>query len=432
MLYESDYNLNKPRPSALTNSTSYLQQQAQAAAKKAAEQAAATKAAATAKLIAQQQQVATALKAAGVKDLAGTPIAAPAKVTAPVAPKPVTTTVAKPVVSSPVSSSPVVSTPIQSSTPVQTGGGGGSVSVNTDGNPSAPYETSSSEHMPSMQSGASMGRHLGVVYDRNEFLRQMRGALEAKYSNLGIEYDRIRDGYHDDVGIAADQTMAQLRRGDQNATMSGVTAGSNTAQQLMALKGISQDAAKGATEIAQGQADLVYKKEADLADSEFKATQAYNELGLGLGALSRQELDSRVQGYGMQLASKSAEEVAQIAALAQKYQTDGQANATRYAANQSLAGMQAQAAATAASASAYGQNNQQTKQMDVSEMVWLMENGHMSSDDFYAMMAKQFGMSKPQADAAKKATTGLAPPESDIPPFKVNTPMNIWTPQRDK
>jgi len=279
--------------------------------------------------------------------------------------------------------------PTPSVTP--SGGGGSSSSVST----AAPYETDGVT--PTMRTGQNMAALTGVMYDRDLFLNQMKNALNAKYANLGTEYERMRGSFLDDTAVAADQMMAGMRRGDQAATMSGLTAGSNTAAQLLAMQGISQDAAKGATELAQTQADLKFQAESDIATAEEKATQMYNELGLGLGALSRQELDSRVQSFGMKLAANSAEEVANIQALAAKYGADKSAAAQLGAAAQQAA---ATKSAAAMSAAAQAANAATGNTPSIDHLTALKSRGEITQAEYAKMMKQFYGL-----DVAKLGPT---------------------------
>lgn len=210
---------------------------------------------------------------------------------------------------------------------------------------------------PAMRSGADMAALLGVVHDRKEIEKTMREAAEKKFANLDVEYGRTQDLFYDAVAKNADMLMGALRRGDRDAVMSGTTKGSNQAQQLSAMLGISADNAKGATELAQGRSDLVNQRETEMAQIAEKALKQYNDLGINLGQVGTSELNANMVGYTGAMNHNASINAANMAANAAALQALAGASAGMYGADMGLLGAQSHADSVvrAAQANASGQ-----------------------------------------------------------------------------
>ena len=156
---------------------------------------------------------------------------------------------------------------------------------------------------PTLGSGRSMADLLGINYDYDSIHQKYTDAVNTKYANLDTEYGRTQDMFYDNIAGNADVLMGALRRGDRDAVQAGTTAGTQAAQELSTMLGISTEATQGATELSQARSDLVTQRETEMAKVAQDALKYYNDLGMNLGALSNSELNALVTAYASEVAT---------------------------------------------------------------------------------------------------------------------------------
>lgn len=200
------------------------------------------------------------------------------------------------------------------------GGGSGDIHIGYGG------ATFTPPPLPTMRSGQSMADLLGIKRDYNDILSKYTTAVDKKYANLDTEFGRTQDMYYDTVANNADVLMGAMRRGDREAVQTGVAGGTQSAQDLSALLGVSAEAALGATELSQGRSDLVNERETEMANVTKDALKYYNDLGIQVGQLSASELNALTQAYAAQVATQGGIYNTDVLAKVEKDRIDSQEN----------------------------------------------------------------------------------------------------------
>ena len=145
---------------------------------------------------------------------------------------------------------------------------------------------------PEYWTGQQQAENLGLIYDFANMLKLKQDAVNTQYANLDNEWGRTKDAYYDMTGTNADMLMGTLKRGDMAAARAGTASGTNAANQLSALLGLSQDASVGATDLAQQRADLVSEREAALAKASSDTLTEHNNLGTLLGNINNSKYNA--------------------------------------------------------------------------------------------------------------------------------------------
>jgi len=256
---------------------------------------------------------------------------------------------------------------------------------------------------PEYETGDWMASNFNIIHDFAKMLGLKQDAINTQYANLDNEWGRTKDQYYDLMGGNADMVLGMLQQGDRMAARTGTASGTNAANQLSALLGLSEDASVGATDLAQQRADLVSEREAALAKATSDTLSEHNDLGVNLGTLANSKYGHENNAYAALLATLGGIDASLIGE---------RMNNAQIIANKDLEQMRTAATIAAAKAggSSYGggSSGTGTATSNVENQMAGLFTLHSMTDDpaqkaaIVGQFAKLMGVSLPEAEAILK------------------------------
>lgn len=191
---------------------------------------------------------------------------------------------------------------------------------------------------PSYMTGAEMAKNLGIDYDYQSILDKLNKATEAEYALKNKEYAMTENQFYNQMYGAQGTALDTIRKSQAQAIATGASRGLQSANELAAMLGLQQETVASATDLAQ-QRNLLKDKEAGAyTQNVVNATDAYNNLGLQLGAAINAKYATDIQNnVGLMEYFKGLDQNAKNLE-GTMYAADRNLEGTKYTADQNLAG----------------------------------------------------------------------------------------------
>jgi len=181
--------------------------------------------------------------------------------------------------------------------------------------------SSPSPTQPELRGIDTMGDLYGITYDQDTIRGKFDKATQKEFARKDKEYGITEDKFSDHLYGTQISALDSIRRNAAEAMATGASRGMQSANELSAVLGLTQEGAAGATELAQ-ERNLLKDREAEAyTQNVVEAMQRSNELRQALAGL-----DSQLYATDTQFAVGEMDQHARI-----------------HAADQQLAGMEAQA-----------------------------------------------------------------------------------------
>lgn len=235
---------------------------------------------------------------------------------------------------------------------------------------------------------------LNITYDRGTIQNILQNAVKADYAAQQKDLGETVRQYYKDLNTNKNTALGTLRGSIASGIQAGASTGANAANVLSTILGMGQQSVDGATTLAQQKTDLSAKENAALADAVGKALTQSNDTQANMATLIRQIYNDQIQQrtgeleYNASLVDSASNRYAADQQLlgnlgntagnvynsnqAQKTSLSNaatEAAASRYAANQALAGQQAYAQGLANQGLAAAQLNAKTAADNTSGLV---------------------------------------------------------------
>lgn len=205
-----------------------------------------------------------------------------------------------------------------------------------------------------MRDPAELAKQYGITYDAQAIQDKFDAATKAQYDAARKEYAATENKYYNDLYGNQQTSLDAIRKSNASAVATGASKGMQAANELSSVLGLQQTGAEGATKLATDKNALIDKEQAAYAKNVVDAMNLANQTGLSLG-----NLNANIYGIDTQFDIGQMDYYARLdTALKQLMGMQEQAQATRYNADQNLAGQKYSAdksyAAALASASRGG------------------------------------------------------------------------------
>jgi hypothetical protein len=192
---------------------------------------------------------------------------------------------------------------------------------------------------PSYMTGAEMAKNLGIDYNYQNILDKLNKATEAEYALKNKEYATTENQFYNQMYGAQGTALDTIRKSQAQAIATGASRGLQSANELAAMLGLQQETVASATDLAQ-QRNLLKDKEAGAyTQNVVNATDAYNNLGLQLGAAINAKYATDTQNnVGLMEYFKGLDQNAKNLE-GTMYAADRNLESAKYTADQNLAGV---------------------------------------------------------------------------------------------
>lgn len=188
---------------------------------------------------------------------------------------------------------------------------------------------------------ASLAAQYGNIdYDRQGIEDVFQKSVDATGAMKQKEYERSANQYYNRQAQSQNAYLGAMRKANAQAVSSGAARGMQSANELSALLGISQQTSLDNTTLAQDQRGLIDKLAADKAAATQKALEYANATKMGLGTLDANLYATDAQKYAAELGAKSQVDSANTAASAQEVAAQQARSGQEYTADQNLSGTQ--------------------------------------------------------------------------------------------
>jgi len=203
---------------------------------------------------------------------------------------------------------------------------------------------------PSYMTGAEMAKNLGIDYDYQSILDKLNKATEAEYALKNKEYAMTENQFYNQMYGAQGTALDTIRKSQAQAIATGASRGLQSANELAAMLGLQQETVASATDLAQQRNMLKDKEAGAYTQNVVNATDAYNNLGLQLGAAINAKYATDIQNNvglmeyfkGLDQNAKNLEGTMYAADRnleSSKYTADRNLESSKYTADQNLAGV---------------------------------------------------------------------------------------------
>lgn len=277
---------------------------------------------------------------------------------------------------------------------------------------------------------SKLAQSLGVTYDYDSILGKFNDVTKAQMDLAKKQQTHSENKYYSDMYNTQMSSLDTIKKANAQAVATGASRGMQAANELSSILGLQQESVAGATDLAAARSELIDKEREAYATNALNALQQANNTALSLG-----NLNANIYATDTQFDVGQMDYYARLdAAMKQLMAAQEQANGNRYAADQNLAGMQAQAnaqiaaAQAAASGGGYGSGSTEVANttdapMSREEFVWQsMRNGST-----YEQALTEYKIYSQRVNPPVDAVSGAAPtiPSSN----KTNKPNTTNKPQ---
>lgn len=195
-----------------------------------------------------------------------------------------------------------------------------------------------------MRDPSELAKQYGITYDANAIQSKFDAATKAQYDASRKEYAATENKYYNDMYNNQASSIDAIRKANAQAVATGASRGMQAANELSSVLGMQQTGAEGATKLAVDKNLLTDKEQAAYAQNSKDAMTTANSAGATLG-----NLNANIYAADTQFDVGQMDYYARLdTALKQLMGTQEQAEATRYNADQNLAGNKYSADANAA------------------------------------------------------------------------------------
>lgn len=161
--------------------------------------------------------------------------------------------------------------------------GGGNNSVGNTG-----FLDNSAVKKSERLTGKQLSDMYGITYDYGEIFGKLNDAVNLKYKTLENDYKQNENTFYDSLYGLQGDALTNLKASRGNAIATGASAGVASANELLTMLGLGQEASTLATQLTQEKQQLSDKKVADVAQAKADALTYANQAGVNLGNLATQ------------------------------------------------------------------------------------------------------------------------------------------------
>ena len=217
---------------------------------------------------------------------------------------------------------------------------------------------------PALRGLDVLGKQYGITYNEQAILDKFNAATQAQYDMLRKEYGNTENQFFSKAALLGQTAMDTIRKSHANAVATGASRGMQAANEVSAMLGLEQAGTQEATLLAQNKQLLDDKQGAAQFKNVVDAQTTSNSLKQALANLDSSLYAADTQGmvggldYTARIdAAKKALEGVLAGAEAQTTVGLAQADATKYNADQNLAGVNATNTANTTNTAATIQGN---------------------------------------------------------------------------
>ena len=154
---------------------------------------------------------------------------------------------------------------------------------------------------PALKTASELADLFGLTYDKDAINKIFNDAVAQQFATRYLQQGVTENNYYDQMAALQNTSLDTLRQQQSQAIMNGASKGMQAANQLSAVLGTSQTAAQTASALAQTRGQLATEQGAAQAKAIQDAMSYYDQMGMGLGELSKQLYSYDVQQQAAQL-----------------------------------------------------------------------------------------------------------------------------------
>ena len=159
---------------------------------------------------------------------------------------------------------------------------------------------------PQLRGGNDLANEFGITNDRDEIEQILLDAADKKFQFQESQYAVTEDKFYDNLGNMQNTVMDTLGKNKLNAIQTGASKGMQSANELAAVLGISEQGSIGANQLIADRKILADEGGMDRSNAISGALDRSNTVGSQLANTSANMLNADMVGYGSELNYDSA------------------------------------------------------------------------------------------------------------------------------
>jgi len=159
---------------------------------------------------------------------------------------------------------------------------------------------------PQLRGGDELANEFGITNDRSEIEDILLDAADQKFKFQETQYGVNEDRFYDNLGNMQNTVMDTLGKNKLNAIQTGASKGMQSANELSAVLGISEQGSVGANQLVADRKILADEGGMDRSNAISGALEKSNTIGSQLANTSANMLNADMVGYGSELNYDSA------------------------------------------------------------------------------------------------------------------------------
>jgi len=159
---------------------------------------------------------------------------------------------------------------------------------------------------PQLRGGDELADEFGITNDRSEIEDILLDAADQKFKFQETQYGVNEDRFYDNLGNMQNTVMDTLGKNKLNAIQTGASKGMQSANELAAVLGISEQGSVGANQLVADRKILADEGGMDRSNAISGALDRSNTVGSQLANTSANMLNADMVGYGSELNYDSA------------------------------------------------------------------------------------------------------------------------------